>query len=385
MFNQFTLIRQIFLLLVFISFLLVLLSGLPAHAVAPVKLFMIPESAEITVGETMRSEVRIDTGGVDINAVDLKINFNPSLIEVLSVERANSIIDLWVEEPHFSSSDGTITFIGGKSGGYKGSGVIGQVYWKPAAIGEASLQFDAGAIVLLNDGFGTKAELELRLANYIVKAGDNLPRLSSSTHPDENNWYTTRTARLTWEITPEVSYSYVVAFSSTEMPDEIPDEPVGKIKLNDLADGVYYFRLRQRGADGLWSGAISRQIKIDATAPDNFEARISRDERLFENRYFLSFNATDAASGLAYYEIKEGDSPPEIVAQAPYVLKQQKRNAQITVRAFDKAGNDRSVVIEALPLSVRLWEFVKVNFYLVVGLIFVIVIAIFLMRYIARR
>lgn len=341
-----------------------------SSAAAPVKIFIFPDASEVNVGEIIKSEIRIDTNDTTINAVDIKIYYDPNSIWVLSAERANSIIDLWVEEPRFSPATGLVTFTGGKSTGFSGQGVIGQVYWRALSPGQGTLRFDESSAVLLYDGKGTKAELELRTGTYILIAppAEGLPRLSSSSHEDENKWYTNRTVHLKWEADPQVKYSYVVTHNPLESPDDIPDEPVGGIKLNNLADGIYYFRLKQTLGDGTWSAAVSRQIKIDATLSEQFEAKVSRDTRLFENKYFLSFNATDAMSGLAYYEIKEGDATPEIVAQGPYVLKQQKRNVSITVRAFDKAGNDRTVVIQPLPLAVRLLEYLKVNFYLVVSL-----------------
>lgn len=343
-----------------------------ATQAASVKLFFIPESAEVTVGETMKSDVRIDTGGQAINAVDLKIKFDPTTVEITSVERANSIIDLWVEEPRFSMSDARAIFIGGMSNGFAGQGVIGQIYWRPLAPGESKLEFEADSQVLLHDGQGTKAELERRAASYrLTESAEGLPRISSTSHSDENQWYTTRTAHLAWETAAGVAYSYVVTRDPIEMPDEKSDEPIGRIKLNDLSDGVYYFRLRQTLEDGSWSGTVSRQIKIDATTPEPFEVKVGRDGRLFENKYFLSFQATDITSGLAYYEVREGGDAPEIISQPPYVLKHQNRNVPIYIRAFDKAGNDRTVVIKALPLSVRLIEYFRANLYFMIGLVLI--------------
>ncbi|OGL87426.1 hypothetical protein A3I40_00860 [Candidatus Uhrbacteria bacterium RIFCSPLOWO2_02_FULL_48_12] len=350
-----------------------------ASAAAPVQLFFIPENADVAAGDIIKSDIWLDTQGNSINAVDITVSYDQA-VEVLSAEKNDSILNLWVEEPSFSDTTRRAKFIGGRVGGFAGRGVIGQLYWRSAgAGGKAVLDFDRASAVLLNDGLGTPAELELRQSGYnILAKGEGLLNLSSASHSDENMWYNQPFVRLGWPTTEGAVYSYLITRDPLQTPDDTIEEPVGNIKLSDLTDGVYYFRIKEKNPGGEWSQVVSRQIKIDKTPPDEFEVKISRSPELFNNKYFLSFSATDAASGLAYYEIKEGDGEPETVARAPYVLRQQKRNVPITVRALDKAGNDRTVVIAPLPLWERLFGSLSINFRLFAGLILVAVMALFI-------
>jgi len=53
------------------------------------------------------------------------------------------------------------------------------------------------------------------------------------------------------------------------------------------------------------------------------------------------------------YEIKEGLWRPFVVSESPHVLKNQKLNVSIYVKAIDKAGNERLVIVS--PQNEALW------------------------------
>ena len=93
-------------------------------------------------------------------------------------------------------------------------------------------------------------------------------------------------------------------------------------------------------------------LKQDKTPPEFIEAITSRDLHLFDNQYFVSFFATDKGSGIAYYEIKEGDSD-FVRAESPYLLGDQSLKNVIQIKVVDKAGNESIVTPEStlLPIS----------------------------------
>lgn len=86
----------------------------------------------------------------------------------------------------------------------------------------------------------------------------------------------------------------------------------------------------------------------DTTPPELFDALIAKEPTLFDNRYFVTFFTTDKDSGIARYEVKEGERD-FIGATSPYVLQDQSLVGGIQVRAVDKAGNKRIVVVTAAP------------------------------------
>jgi hypothetical protein len=80
----------------------------------------------------------------------------------------------------------------------------------------------------------------------------------------------------------------------------------------------------------------------DKTPPAAFEPMIGRDPALFENRSFVSFFTTDAESGIAYYEVQEGNSA-FVQAESPYALQDQTLRGPLRVKAVDRAGNEKVV------------------------------------------
>lgn len=83
----------------------------------------------------------------------------------------------------------------------------------------------------------------------------------------------------------------------------------------------------------------------DSEPPEPFEPVVVQyPNKRFGGVWQLVFVTQDARSGVAYYEVKEGDRP-FVRAESPYRLKDQGRNVDIVVRAVDQAGNMREVVV----------------------------------------
>ncbi len=78
----------------------------------------------------------------------------------------------------------------------------------------------------------------------------------------------------------------------------------------------------------------------DNTPPEPFTPLVSNDPKLFGGKLALIFATQDKGSGIDHYEVREG-SGPFMTVTSPYILKNQKADASIIVRAFDKAGNMR--------------------------------------------
>lgn len=127
----------------------------------PVKTFaaslsLLPSPSTVSVGNIVSVKVYVNTESKYINNADATIQFPTDIVDVLSVTKNSSIFTLWVEEPNFSNSNGTITFNGGlPNPGYNGgSGYIATITFKAKKQGTASIIFTDGA-VRANDGLGT--------------------------------------------------------------------------------------------------------------------------------------------------------------------------------------------------------------------------------------
>jgi len=107
----------------------------------------------------------------------------------------------------------------------------------------------------------------------------------------------------------------------------------------------------------------------DIDPPEEFGLEIVQNPDMFDGKYFLVFATQDKGSGIDRYEIQETGNERQgknwVEAESPYVLKDQELHSYIYVKAVDKAGNERVVMLP--PLSgdgkVNLVDFSIVAFY----------------------
>ena len=87
-----------------------------------------------------------------------------------------------------------------------------------------------------------------------------------------------------------------------------------------------------------WNDNISPEpfMPIVIRKPDNF----------LTGKYYVVFDAQDKSSGVHHYEVQEGESG-RVIAESPYLLKNQRLDQDVTVIAFDNAGNVRMEIIPA--------------------------------------
>lgn len=144
--------------IIFLFFLLLFIFVWPSDVKAA-KLYLKLNQEEYNLGDTFLAEIRLDSEGEYVNAVEVNLKFPQDLLEVKDFSAGNSILTLWVKEPAFSNKDGTISFSGGIPGGYQGiKQALGRIVFKAKESGRAQINFEESQ-VLLNDGFGTPALL----------------------------------------------------------------------------------------------------------------------------------------------------------------------------------------------------------------------------------
>jgi len=274
-----------------IFFILLFFVITPAFAA---RIFFEPPNNTHGVGESFTVNVKLDTQGENINAVDLGILY-PPLLEIKSISKSGSAVQLWVQEPNYTSTGVFIS--GGSPGGIKSSNaLIAKITMKTKAIGDGNFQLTPASSVLLNDGQGTKASLTVGQASFnVIAQSKKEPTSPSST----------------------VSGSPSPSPSTTPTPKN-----------------------------------TSKEEPEDKSKPKKFKILIGQDQRVFEGKKFISFFTTDSKSGVDHYEVKEGDKPFK-VAQSPYLLSEEDGRVVIRLRAYDSAGNYRETVYPGLLK--RIW------------------------------
>lgn len=134
-------------------------------------LYLETSSGEYRQEDIFIVDIKLNTEGEYINTTKVNLTFSQEILEVKDLSKGNSILTLWVEEPIFSNQTGTISFTGGIPGGYLGEdGPLGKIIFRAKEKGAAAIQFQEISQVLLNDGFGTEAELKTQGAFFNILA-----------------------------------------------------------------------------------------------------------------------------------------------------------------------------------------------------------------------
>ena len=147
-----------------------------AQAQSSGSLFLSPGTGVYTAGDFFTVRVLSNTGVGPINAAEGLISFNKSEVQVIDANTAGSIFNLWVTEPEYSNSAGTITFAGGSPKGYTGaSGQIFSITFKAIAEGVSNVTWTSG-VMSAADGKGTNVLSGMGGGKYTISAKDTTPR-----------------------------------------------------------------------------------------------------------------------------------------------------------------------------------------------------------------
>ena len=259
-------------------------------------LYLEPATGQFQPGETFIVDIRIDTEGECINAVEANLSFSSDILKATDFSRGESILNLWVRNPEINQEQGLISFSGGIPGGFCGrlpgdpgpSNLLGKIIFQvPGLIvrettpngtpkerlydptgqaqNYAKIDFLDSSQALLNDGLGTPAKLSSKGATIKITEVGPLET------PKKDEWQT--------------------------------------------------------------------ELKEDNIPPEPFEIEIHQEPTIFEGKYFIIFSTTDKQTGIDYYQVKEGKRDWKKV-ESPYLLEDQNLKSTIKVKAVDKAGNE---------------------------------------------
>lgn len=258
----------------------------PALASAAVSVFLDPDNIIAGSSGTFTANIRIETGGECVNAIDAKLMFDNTILKAVDFGRGQSLISLWIAPPKIDQESGVISFSGGIPGGYCGrvsgdpglTNILGKAVFSPLVPSSSTrIEFFENSEVLLNDGAGTKAEAEYRGAQVTITAGEG-----------DNEWLSDIRADA---VAPE------------DFTIELDRDPVAY-------DGKYFIA---------WS-TVDKQSGID-----HYEVLETNPWK------FGFFNFLGVGEKRTFW----------IPAESPYVLRDQNLRSRIMVKAVDKIGNER--------------------------------------------
>lgn len=151
------------------SILLLTLIYTPIYANAA-SMVVLPSTVSRTVGSTFSVAVNLSSPDKAANAASGVVTFPTDKLEVVSISKANSVINLWVQEPSFSNTQGTVNFEGvALNPGFTGSqGTIITITFRTKTAGQADIKISSGS-VLANDGAGTNILIGMSGASVLIK------------------------------------------------------------------------------------------------------------------------------------------------------------------------------------------------------------------------
>lgn len=321
--------------------------GRPVTA-AGARLFISPADTAAPVGSTFVTDVMVSTEGELVNAVALEIQYPKEYVSLRDAQAIGSNFPLAPVKPRIDGVAGNVTYEAGAPGGFQGQTELLRLTWEVKRVGRAVIVFGPGSQLLRHSANADAVPLALISASLNLTERDaSLPAIVAKDFLDEAQWYSVPFVRLAWAVKPDATYSYVLSRLSDEQPDEVPDEPVGEIKLATPEDGVFYFHLRECLA-GKCGPTVSRRVMKDVTPPAAFTPILGQSSDAFQGKRFISFATTDEASGIDRYEVMEGTSGAWEVVTSPFIMRVQSDDTKVTVRAYDKAGNVRESALDVL-------------------------------------
>ncbi|MFH1246674.1 MAG: hypothetical protein V1489_02795 [Candidatus Liptonbacteria bacterium] len=180
----------------------------------------------------------IDTGGQSINTVEVRLDFDPRSLQVLSTDDTGSVIPLWPKPVSFSNKEGTINIEGVVPGGYAGaSGKILEIRAKSLSQGIPDISISK-ANALLNDGKGTLSEARFAITHTNKVANLNVQTASSSASPAF--------------IFPKIGSDpqlfggkYFIAFAANGQVAAINHYDVAEVPAGDSDDGPIQWRVAE--------------------------------------------------------------------------------------------------------------------------------------------
>ncbi|USN92151.1 MAG: hypothetical protein H6782_04735 [Candidatus Nomurabacteria bacterium] len=354
--------------------LLVVLYLVPFFSVAEAaSLSLSPTTGVYTANSTFTTKVIVNTEGKSVNAAEGTLAFNPNELSVVSVNRSGSIFNLWVTEPTFSNSAGTISFSGGLPSGFSlQTGTIMNVTFRTKGAGTARVNFKNGS-VLANDGRGTNILTTMNGGSFTIQAASTAPEpevieyvapantpqapsVTSVTHPDTSAWYKNNVAELKWSTPRDVTgVRTLLNEVPTSVPTKVYDNVINNIKLTDLPEGESYFHVQFRNQDG-WGKVTHYRLAVDTKSPTAIKISHLEEVDLSSPEQVLKVDVEDETTKVNRFMVKlDSDEAYEYIDKSGsstiLLFGLEPGYHSVIIEAFDQAGNSiigtHSFTIEA--------------------------------------
>ncbi|MDO8604491.1 MAG: cohesin domain-containing protein [bacterium] len=382
----------------FSLFTLIVLFSAPTFALAveartllqQATIFFSPSNQTVLEGSVFEVSVFLNTKKGSVNAVDLNLRYPADKLEIVRPSAGKSLIEVWLEPPFYSNTEGRARFSGIVPNGIiTSSGLITTITFRAKKTGDAKISVASVSKILANDGMGTEVQAEFGNGVFTItpRPAEGM-RVTSETHPFSSEWYNNNNPILNFEKEGGVTdFSYVLDDRPNTIPDNTSEGENVSTSFQNLNDGIWYFHIKGQ-RQGVWGATTHFLLRVDATSPAQFKPQTDAVIAIGGgvNRTLVSFFTTDALSGVDHYEVavidkanKEAISPIFIWSESPYQLPDTvSGESKVIVRAIDKAGNVRDVSVD-VSRTPKQW--IEKNYALVLAIVLALLIVLLLVHY----
>ena len=198
------------------------------------------------------------------------------------------------------------------------NGYSWQLDQNPAAIPDTTSE-GASSTATVTPGEGTyyfhvrarnSSGLWSTTSHYTLKtdAVTGSPTISSSSHPDQNVWYSTSHAVLSWTASEEsgvAGYSTSVTPDAAGNPGTVVTTATPSTEIDVAEDRLWHFNVRVKSNTGVWGPISSFRLKVDATPPErptvSSTTHPSQGNWVNDNDPTFTFSTSSDVSGIAGY------------------------------------------------------------------------------------
>ncbi|KKQ94308.1 MAG: hypothetical protein UT66_C0003G0055 [candidate division CPR2 bacterium GW2011_GWC1_39_9] len=283
-----------------------------------------------SVGFGVQSAVSVDT-------IKLCLNYDASLITLTSSS--------YIRQPILDLPNGGCIFYAAFNPGFT-SGTLATLNFRANSAGSTNISITGSSLAISAGGYTTITNLgsvNITVNNppvvTVAPSKPYAPAVYSSSHPDETKWYKEKNVKLSWAKAGGVTdFSYSWDSNAGTVPDEATEGSAVTKEYQSVADGTHYFHIKAKNGVG-WGTVKHFKVGTDNVNPENLNIIFEAGGNSLEPQNLVKAEATDALSGIDHYAVKVDNG--EYIDQAiPYVLPFKDTNSHdISVKAFDKAGN----------------------------------------------
>lgn len=333
------------------SFLLaaaVFVPTLSVHAAGVATLNLDATSYEVTRGELFDVTVSVDPQGESLDTVRAIVTFDPSVLNATNVRLAGRF-DRVAPGNYFDSETGRISW---------GAFTLEDPVTTPTpfiiitfiavASGDGDIQISSDSRAISNgeERINT-SELGEALVQVVeafgAEPGVAILAVDSSSHPNQETWYSNRSLELSWtELegeSPIETYYYSFGLESDTEPGVYLDGETTDLSLEATKDGIYYFRLKGVQKDGRETSVTERVMRVDATNPNPIDLTVQDDKILVGESAWFLFATTDEMSGVVEYQVSINNSEFQTQVSPLEMEDLLSGTYFFRVAALDRAGN----------------------------------------------